>query len=102
MVMTNTGIDSIRDEVRRRFGDAVADAHRHSIRHRAEIEASDRCGCFYCLRIFGREQIEEWTDDDDTALCPHCGIDAVLGNASGYEISTPFLSQMHAAWFLAQ
>jgi hypothetical protein len=100
--MSNAAVDGIRNRVRRLYGDAVADAHGHSIRHRAEVEASDRCGCFYCERIFAREQIEEWTDDGDTALCPHCGIDAALGSASGYEISAAFLSQMHAAWFQAQ
>ena len=98
--MTNT--DSHRDWRRRLNGDAVVDAHRHSSRHRVEIEASDRCGCFYCMRIFKREQMEEWTADGDTALCPYCGIDSVLGSASGYEISAPFLSQMYGAWFLAQ
>jgi hypothetical protein len=85
--------------VRRLYGDAVADAHDHCSRHRAELDASDLCGCFHCRRTFGREQIEEGTDDDDTALCPLCGIDAVLGSASGYEISAQFLTEMHAAWF---
>jgi hypothetical protein len=93
--MTNATVERIR----RLYGDSVADAHRHSIRHRAEIEASDLCGCFYCERIFSREQIGEWTDDGDTALCPHCGIDSVLGSASGFEITAGFLSQMRAAWF---
>jgi hypothetical protein len=98
--MTDTANDTT-ERVRQGIGDAVADAHGHSIRHRAEIEASDRCGCFYCRRIFGREKIKEWVDDDDTALCPHCGIDSVLGSASGYKILVPFLCQMHAAWFSA-
>jgi hypothetical protein len=33
------------------------------------------------------------------ALCPHCGIDSVIGDASGYEISPTFLARMHEAWF---
>jgi hypothetical protein len=99
--MTDTRNDTT-ELVRRRFGDAVAEAHAHSIHHRAEIEASGSCGCFYCMRVFGHEHINEWIDDGETALCPHCGIDSVLGSASGYEISAPFLSRMHSAWFLAQ
>ncbi len=97
--MTNPASQSIRNEVRRRFGDAIADAHAHSINHRAEIEASGSCGCFYCMRVFDRQQIEEWTDEGQTALCPHCGIDSVLGSASGYAVTAPFLTQMHTAWF---
>ena len=90
---------TIRNDVRRRFGDAVADAHAHSIRHRAEIEASDHCGCFYCMGVFSHAEIAEWIRDEGTALCPRCGIDAVLGSASGYDISVPFLKEMHRAWF---
>jgi hypothetical protein len=43
--------------------------------------------------------IEEWTDAADTALCPHCGIDAVIGDASGFPITKEFLSEMCQAWF---
>jgi len=27
-------------------------AHRHTSRHRQEVQASERCGCFYCRAIF--------------------------------------------------
>jgi hypothetical protein len=86
-------------ELRSRFGDAVVDAHRHSIRHRHEIEVSSTCGCFYCKRQFAPSAIEGWIRDEGTALCPHCGIDSVIGDASGYEISAAFLAHMHEAWF---
>lgn len=74
-------------------------AHQHSIYHRDEIVRSERCGCFYCLRIFPPSEIEEWVDEGQTALCPYCGIDAVLGSASGIEISEDFLSQMRERYF---
>ena len=86
-------------EIRARFGDAVVDAHAHSIRHRCEIEASTSCGCFYCLRTFPPEQIQDWIRQEGTALRPHCGIDSIIGDASGYEISATFLARMHEAWF---
>ena len=82
-----------------RFGNAVVDAHAHSSRHRAEIEVSANCGCFYCLRIYPNERIKKWIDNESTALCPDCGIDSVLGDASGFDISIPFLRKMHRAWF---
>jgi hypothetical protein len=78
-------------------------AHKHSANHRPEIEASDFCGCFYCLAIFSPKSIVEWTDEVDgvgsTALCPHCGIDSVIGSDSGYPITADFLRQMHSHWF---
>jgi hypothetical protein len=75
-------------------------AHKHSIRHRSEVEASDRCGCFYCLAEFGPDVIMDWVDDCGvTALCPKCGIDSVIGSASGYPITTEFLARMRRHWF---
>lgn len=75
-------------------------AHKHSIRNRRELEASECCGCFYCLAIFKSEEIERWLNEGDgTALCPHCQIDSVIGSASGYPICPDFLKQMHNHWF---
>ncbi|MCI0692569.1 cytoplasmic protein [candidate division KSB1 bacterium] len=74
-------------------------AHKHCSRHRKEILASENCGCFYCLRIFPPAEIEDWIDDDDTALCPKCGIDSVIGSQSGFPITKRFLRKMHDHWF---
>jgi hypothetical protein len=77
----------------------LKEAHRFSIRHRAQVENSATCGCFYCLTIFPPTEIVDWTDDDQTALCPKCRIDSVLGSASGAPITADFLSLMRAWWF---
>lgn len=81
-------------------------AHDRSSLHRAEIMASVICGCFYCSGTFEPGDIGEWVDaaeDGDglgqTALCPHCGVDAVLGSQSGYPITPEFLATMHRHWF---
>lgn len=77
----------------------VVAAHKHSIRHRSEIESSELCGCFYCGQTFAPVEITDWTDEDQTALCPRCGIDSVIGSASGYPIEGKFLARMHEHWF---
>ena len=78
-------------------------AHRHSIRHRNEKLSSERCGCFYCWTVFPPTEVKDWTDERDgigqTALCPRCGIDAVIGSKSGYPITTKFLQLMRSHWF---
>lgn len=78
-------------------------AHLNATRHRAEVECSDLCGCFYCLATFQPAEIEEWLDEGDgTATCPKCAIDSVIGSASGYPIDDPmFLKDMHRYWFSA-
>jgi len=81
----------------------LLDAHRHSDHHRAEILGSAVCGCFYCLETFPPTEIREWTDEPDapqvTAICPHCGIDSVIGSQSGYPITLEFLQVMEQFWF---
>jgi hypothetical protein len=78
-------------------------ASRHSIRHRNEILTSELCGCFYCLAVFPPGEINEWVDTKDgigqTALCPKCGIDSVIGSNSGYSIGPEFLARMQKHWF---
>lgn len=78
-------------------------AHRHSSRHRSQIEASRDCGCFYCLGVFPAAEVERWLDESrggQTAFCPRCGIDSVLGDASGLTVTDPvFLTAMHGRWF---
>lgn len=73
-------------------------AHNHSRVNRAEVEQSIFCACFYCIRTFAPEEIVEWIRDD-TALCPHCCIDAVIGTASGYPLSKDWLMEMHRYWW---
>jgi len=77
------------------FPDDIREAHRHSANHRSEIENSSSCGCFYCRAIFCPERIAEWVDEDNTgmgqtALCPYCGIDSVIGDKSSVVLGTSY------------
>lgn len=86
-------------------------AHRHTTRNRAEIEASRLCGCCYCMQTFAPSEIVAFTGLDldrlddpeaantETALCPRCGGEAVIGDKSGYQITAQFLGSMNDAWF---
>ncbi|SEC52948.1 hypothetical protein SAMN05443244_3683 [Terriglobus roseus] len=74
-------------------------AHKHSRHHRAELERSEVCGCFYCLSIYPPTQIVEWIDDGQTAICAKCPVDSVIGSASGCPITAEFLELMHSHWF---
>ena len=84
--------------------DIVA-AHRHSICNREELQRSALAGCFHCLEIYPSAKVLEWiheTHDEKcfSAMCPVCGIDAVVGDASGYSIANPqFLERMKHIWF---
>jgi hypothetical protein len=79
-------------------------AHKKSIFHRSEVMASKVCGCFCCGHIFSPSDIEQWTDKNDqdlgqTAFCPKCSIDSILGDLSGFPITPEFLLAMKSHWF---
>jgi len=73
--------------------------------HRTEIERSELCGCFYCETTFLPSAIERWIDPQgedgggQTAMCPRCGIDAVIGSGSGHAITPELLAKMRKGYF---
>ena len=73
--------------------------HRHTRLNRMELEASEVCGCIACERIYFPGEIVRWVNEE-TALCPHCGVDAVVGSASGIPIMPGVLRRAHERWFL--
>ncbi|MDO4511796.1 MAG: YqiA/YcfP family alpha/beta fold hydrolase [Bacteroidales bacterium] len=76
-------------------------AHKASFKNEESIRQSKICACFHCLEKFAPSEVafmEEY-DGQQTAWCPKCGIDAVLGDASGYPITDEFLKKMHNLWF---
>ena len=46
--------------------------------NRQAVQQSTECVCVYCCVKFHPSTIEEWVDDDLTAVCPHCDVDAVV------------------------
>ena len=76
-------------------------AHKHCFKNHREIMDSEICGCFYCIAIFRPSEITDWINDDSQAKaqCPKCGIDSVIGSASGFPIEAAFLERMNAHWF---
>jgi len=78
----------------------LRNAHGFSSNHKDELLKDNICGCFNCLKVFSPADIQAWiTDVKGTAICPHCGIDSVIGESSGCPIDVAFLKEMRAVWF---
>lgn len=80
----------------------IRNAAEHTTNNRKELNASSKCGCYYCLSIFKPSEIVEWItpeDLDEFPMCPYCGIDSVFGDASGYPVTKDFLRKMNKHWF---
>jgi hypothetical protein len=72
--------------------------HQKSRRNRPLLEDAMVCACFHCLNEYPFERIIKWTDEDQTAICPYCGVDAVLGFSSQHA-DRELLREMHDRWF---
>ena len=83
----------------------VIDAHWYSSSNQPQLSKGEKCGCFYCQKIFDSKEIIDYiTEDNDcdrggTAICPYCEIDSVIGESSGYPITEEFLIAMNKKWF---
>lgn len=60
------------------------------------IEKANICGCFYCRNFFYPIEIREYCDRGKTALCPRCGIDAILPLEKQ---DSYILEEMYKHWF---
>jgi len=74
-------------------------AYKHASFHRVEVLRSSTCGCIHCLSTFETSEIKTWIDTGQTAVCPRCGMDSVIGSEAGMALTNEFLSAMHDRWF---
>lgn len=68
--------------------------HGLSRSNRKMLEVSGHAGCFSCVKSYPADQIKDWTDGNQTALCPCCGIDAVIPI-----VNMPVLEALKAEYF---
>ncbi len=76
-------------------------AHKYSSDNKSLLKTEQKCGCFYCKKVFSSSEIKDWIDEGNigTALCPYCLIDSVIGESTGYDITEDFLRKMNLYWF---
>ncbi|MBU3537649.1 cytoplasmic protein [Polynucleobacter sp. UK-Gri1-W3] len=78
-------------------------AHKHSLANRKTIQKSEQCSCFYCCCVFPATMVEQWLSEangqGDTGWCPRCGVDSLIGDASGIPLTPSFLAAMNGKYF---
>lgn len=64
------------------------------------VRRSNMCGCLFCQNIFKAEEavLPQGSDDNGTALCPHCSGNAVVPDAAGEPISRRMLIRIAHAY----
>ncbi len=84
----------------------IEQAHKHTIFNGSEVASSSVCTCFYCGNQFTSADADpsdfwdEGEGKEKTLACPLCGIDAVLGDASGFPVTdASFIEACTTNWF---
>lgn len=72
--------------------------------HRYDLLNCNECGCYYCLSIFSPKEITEWCDTNAsgiglTAICPRCGVDAVIGARASDHVDPNYLQELRREGF---
>lgn len=70
-----------------------------SMKNRNALQASNTCGCYSCLNKFDTNEIVQWTDNNQTAICPKCNIDSVLPQPTDLDLTHDNLKIIHDYWF---
>ena len=75
-------------------------AHRSTFNNCYSLFVEQECVCVYCKERFSSSEIVDFSlSSKGTALCPYCGIDSVVGEFSGYDLSDNFIKAMHEYFF---
>mgnify|MGYP000844257115 FL=1 len=77
----------------------VMAARAAALDNRDTIATATLCACYACGEDFLPSAVYEWTDSDRTALCPYCGVDAVIPDISGLPLTVDFLARCAVYWF---
>lgn len=69
------------------------------MKNRQLLTSCKKVGCYYCNKIFDFQEIKEFTDKGQTCICPHCGIDSIVGDNQGFELTEEILKNAHKQLF---
>src|SRR5574344_101442 len=73
--------------------------HARASNNEIEILKSKTCSCFFCRQTYSARLVNDWINDARgvTAICPECGMDAVIGDAGGEAMDKALLKEMNRA-----
>lgn len=73
--------------------------HDYSSKNKDLIEKSDKCYCFSCKKVMNSNEVTRYLAIENTALCPYCGIDAIIPDYIDEEINNELIEHMNKYWF---
>lgn len=73
--------------------------HAYASNNKELIKESEYCYCFHCKKQFESKEVVRYLEGENTALCPHCGIDAIIPNNVDEPIDNELIEGMNKYWF---
>lgn len=73
--------------------------HTYSTNNRRFVAISDKCYCFYCRACVDHSEIVDYLKDEQTAVCPKCGIDSIIPDRIDETVDESIIAKLHAYWF---
>lgn len=66
-----------------------------STNNREALKATLHASCYCCIKTFNSSDIVDWADYGRTAVCPLCGVDAIVPGIIAIEV----LQRLNQHWF---
>jgi hypothetical protein len=80
----------------------IDEPHKYTFKNKDQVQKSNMCCCACCVNKYSAKYVVEYIEEangDKTAICPKCGVDAVIGDAALSNITDTMLQDMHNKWF---
>ena len=73
--------------------------HSYASNNKKMIEESEYCYCFHCMKKMNSNEITNYLENENTALCPYCSIDSIIPDNIDEKIDDKLLYLMNKYWF---
>lgn len=70
-----------------------------AMKNKNSLSFCTKVGCFHCMKIYEKQEIKEYTDNNETAICPYCQVDSVIGDSLGFPLNQQILERANKFWF---
>ncbi len=74
---------------------------KHTKDNEIDILRSKKCSCLFCRQSYDARKVSEWNNEEKriSAICPECGMDTVVGDASGFNLDHDTLKAINQAYY---
>ena len=80
--------------------DRLKQIYSHSKNNYTQVKNGKVCGCFCCQKIFDANKVKNYLNDSlKTAICPFCGVDAVVAQTDKIIIDAKILCELNKKYF---